>query len=289
MDLVLAEDDDLIVIAADDDRIGVLPSRIEPEVEMLATGAGQPPTPERIVVLGWNHRAPMIVKRLDEYVAPGSAVEIVHSEPRGSVAAELKDQLTNLAVSWKTGDPSHRAVLSRLELESCDHVIVLAKSHTVRPGDADTATLLTLVHLRDLARRHGYRYSIVTEIEDIRNRHLAQRDSADDFIVSDEIVSLMLAQVSEDPSLNEVLSTIFDAAGAEIYLRPAASYVALGHEVTYATVVEAARGRGETAIGYRSGADTRNVAQNFGVHLNPPKTEARRWSDHDHIVVLATS
>ena len=287
--MVLAEDDDVIAIAGDDDRITVLPSRVEPDLAVLTTGAGETPAAERILVLGWNSRAPIIVKRLDEYVAPGSAVDIVESQPKGRLAAELKEQLTNLAVTWKTGDPSHRAVLTKLALDSYDHVIVLAQAFEDQAKDADTATLLTLVHLRDLAKKNGYRYSIVTEIEDIRNRHLAQRDSADDFIVSDEIVSLMLAQVSEDPSLNEVLTGIFDAAGAEIYLRPAATYVALGHEVTYATVVEAARRRGETAIGYRSGSHTRDMAQNYGLHLNPPKLDARRWTHHDRIVVLAGS
>ena len=64
---------------------------------------------------------------------------------------------------------------------------------------------------------------------------------ADDFIVSDRLISRLLTQVSENKQLNAVFTDLFDAEGTEIYLKPAADYVTPGREVTYATIVEAAR------------------------------------------------
>ena len=51
-------------------------------------------------------------------------------------------------------------------------------------------------------------------------------------------------------ALGAVFEDLFDADGAEIYLKDASTYVATGESVDFFTVVEAARRRGEIAIGY---------------------------------------
>ena len=53
---------------------------------------------------------------------------------------------------------------------------------------------------------------------DLRNRALAEVTHADDFIVSDRLVSLLMSQVAENAQLNAVFADLFDAAGSEIYL-----------------------------------------------------------------------
>ena len=89
---------------------------------------------------------------------------------------------------------------------------------------------------------------------DLRNRALAEVTHADDFIVSARLVSLLMAQVSENTQLNAVFADLFDVAGSEIYLRPAREYLEPGVEVTYATIVASARRRNEVAIGVRTQA-----------------------------------
>ena len=106
---------------------------------------------------------------------------------------------------------------------------------------------------------------------DLRDRALAEVARADDFIVSDRLISLMLAQVAENKHLNAVFGDLFDPEGSEIYLRPAADYVALDRPVPFATVIEAARRRGEVAFGYRIGGRSEDAAAAYGVSLNPSK------------------
>src|SRR5436190_16525664 len=86
---------------------------------------------------------------------------------------------------------------------------------------------------------------------DVRNRALAEVTQADDFIVSDKLVSLMLSQISENKELNALFADLFRDEGSEIYLKPAKNYVNPGQAVNFYTVVEAARRRNEVAIGYR--------------------------------------
>ena len=66
---------------------------------------------------------------------------------------------------------------------------------------ADTRTLVTLLQLRQLAEATGHHINVVSEMADERNRALAEVTRADDFVVSNQLVSLMLAQASENAHL----------------------------------------------------------------------------------------
>ena len=289
MDTVIESGDHVIAIAADDDKV-VLPAQpvAAPEVGKIVEAAPEVGAPERTLVLGWNSRAPQIIRQLDEYVASGSSVDVlVERDEAGEAAVALRSALRNLTVGAWDGDSTDREVLESVDPGSYDHIILLADDGAADPDEADTRTLVSLLHLRDLATTRGYDYSIVTEVLDSRNRELARSTSADDFIVSDELLSLLLAQISEEAALADVLTGLFDSDGSEIYLRPAADYVAEGSHTSFSTVVDAARRRGETAIGYRSAADSGSADGTHGIRVNPPKSSTREWAAADKVIVLA--
>ncbi|MCZ0982590.1 hypothetical protein O1L60_36875 [Streptomyces diastatochromogenes] len=145
---------------------------------------------------------------------------------------------------------------------------------------------MTLLHLRDIEERLGDPYSIVTEMNDDANREVAQVTKADDFIVSTKVISLLLTQLTENRDLYEVFTDLFDPEGSEIYLKPASHYVVPGAEANFATVVEAARREGETAIGYRL-ARHGEEAPGYGIFLNPPRAAPLVLGPEDAVVVLA--
>ena len=138
-----------------------------------------------------------------------------------------------------------------------------------------------------MADKLGVELNVVSEMLDDRNRELAEVTNADDFIVSEKLVSLMLSQVSENEQLTDVFGILFDSTGSEIYLRPAELYVKPGTEVDFYTVLEAARRVGETALGYRIDKFAHHADENYGVHLNPVKTDRITFAHGDRIVVLA--
>ena len=122
---------------------------------------------------------------------------------------------------------------------------------------------------------------------DVRNRSLAEVTRADDFIVSDRLISLLLTQISENKELNAVFTDLFDSDGTEIYLKPASDYVRPGREVSYATVVESARRYGQVAIGYRIRSEAGDAGRAYGVHVNPRKSVAVTLAEDDKVIVLA--
>jgi Trk K+ transport system NAD-binding subunit len=281
-------DDRLIVIAADDDRI--TPGGL---VTAVADADLHEPAPvaelsERTLFLGWNRRAPAIIRQLDRYSPPGSKVTVVAAPGLARPDLEaLADELDCLRLEHRAADSADRTVLDELDVAEYDHVIVVCYTDALDVPRADARTLMTLLHLRDIAAADGRRLSIVSELLDLRDRALAEVARADDFIVSDRLISLMIAQVAETPQLNAVFEDLLDPEGAEIYLKAAGDYVVEDRPVPYAAVVEAARRRGEVAIGFRLQAEAADPGAAYGVHLNPPKHQQLTFRAGDRVVVLA--
>lgn len=286
--IALSEDDDTIQLSVYATSLTTGPSLIPVNEQVIRSSrVPQKSPPEKCLILGWNRSGAIIVRELDNYVPKGSLLTIV-ADVYG-IEKQLKAQsikLKNQKLDVREGDTADRALLDRLHIHEYNHVIVLAYS-TLEPQQADARTLVTLLHLRDLAGRDATPFSIVSEMLDLRNRELAEVTQVDDFIVSDHLISLMLAQLSENPELFSVFKDIFDPEGAEIYLKPIGDYVATGTPVNFYTVVEAARRRGETAIGYRTASESRDVGRAYGIHTNPPKSRETTFSPADKVIVIA--
>jgi hypothetical protein len=122
---------------------------------------------------------------------------------------------------------------------------------------------------------------------DIRNRQLADITSADDFIVSDKLLSLLMSQVSENKYLMRVFEDLFDADGSEIYIKPAREYVQVGEPMNFYTILESAARKNEVAIGYRVISKSRNADEQYGVVLNPKKSDTFTLSIDDTVIVLS--
>ena len=289
MDSRIEKGDQVFVIAEDDDKIqlsGV--SRIPLDESLIrVSGEASRPKPERALILGWNRSGATIIRELDNYVAKGSQVKIVSDifDLEKQLHAEMGD-LKNQTVTVEEGDIRDRSLLEKLEASEYDHVIVLAYNH-LEQQEADAITLITLLHLRDIAERDETPFSIISEMLDLRNRELAEAAKVDDFIVSEHLISLMMTQLSENAELLGVFTDMFDPEGAEIYLKPISDYVVTGKPVNFYTITEAARRRGETAIGYRIMSESRNADKAYGVYTNPKKAGSTIFSPDDKLIVIA--
>jgi hypothetical protein len=280
----------MLILIAEDDSAIALCENAGPEIDAGVIRKPRPRTEksERTLILGWNDRAPTMIAHLDRYVPPGSEVTVV--APEGARPTTRFDELAHQTVDVRTGNTSDRRTLDGLGVSSYDHVIVLSYSDDESGGDdADSRTLVSLLHLREIAERSDRSFSIVSEMLDDRNRELAEIARADDFIVSDRLVSLMMCQVSENKEYAAVFEELIDPDGSEIYLKPADEYVEPGVPLSFYIVVEAARRRGEIAVGYRVKAEAGDPRKFYGVRLNPAKSQRIEFAEGDKIIVLAES
>ncbi|SDL54118.1 Trk K+ transport system, NAD-binding component [Glycomyces sambucus] len=278
--------DKLILIASDDSAIRLDGSRPVIDESAIIARAEPKHRPERTLILGWNAKTRMVLEQLDQYVAPGSVTDVVTDHPDAAEAIrKIGPTMRVQGLNFKQDDTTDRLLLESLKPGTYDHIIALC-SDDVPPQLADSKTLVTLLHLRDMSQRANTRFKVVSEMADDRNRTLAQVTQADDFIVSDKLISLLLTQTAENPHLSHVFGNLFSPEGSEIYLKPADHYVRPGVPVNFYTVAESARRRGETAIGYRVVAEAQQ-APSYGVHLNPDKSVQMMLQASDKIVVLA--
>jgi len=290
MDSVIEKDDQIFALSADDDTIRIVATSGLVQInEAVIRSSREPfhPKPEKCLILGWNRSGTTIVHELDNYVPSGSQVTVVADvygieKQINAHGGQLKNQKLNV----KEEETTDRNLLDSLEIEDFDHVIVLAYS-TLDQQEADAKTLVTLLHLRDIAEKDETPFSIVSEMLDLRNRELAEATQVDDFIVSEHLISLMMSQLSENSELFDVFTDIFDPEGAEIYLKPASDYVSLGEPVNFYTVVEAARRRGETTLGYRLVSEAKDAGKAYGVHTNPKKSAQVVFTAADIVIVIA--
>ncbi|WP_327092320.1 potassium transporter TrkA [Nonomuraea sp. NBC_01738] len=264
--------DQLILIAPDDSAIKLTgaPPVVLPETIRAPRPSRREPT--RTLILGANSRRTRILRELGPYLAPGSEIHLA-----GSPAPDLPGML----LTSKECDTTSRVALEALGLGAYDHTIVLSDD-AYDAQKADARTLVTLLHLRDM--RSGS--AIVSEMNDERNRRLAEVAEADDFVVGGKLVSLLLTQLAENRHLAQVFDHLFSHRGSEIYLKPVGDYVVTGGPVTFATLIEAARRRGETAIGYRLAAAS-GLAPSYGVVLNPGKSQPMTFTADDRVIVLS--
>jgi ion channel POLLUX/CASTOR len=287
MDTLLFADDRIIAISEDDDTL--IPSTTAPpapDMARIIQASKVEPVPERTLILGWNEKTEAVIRELDNYVANGSKITVIRgwSEDEASMAAA--SALTRQRMALVTGDIASLATLEWARVADYNHIIVMSDTR-LPVQEADAQTLICLLHLRNIAEAADKDLSIVSEMMDMRNRALAQVARADDFIVSDALVSLMLSQLSENKHLDRVFRSLFSAEGSEIYIRPAHDYIAIGEDVDFHTVLEAAARRGETAIGYRIVADGGDAAKGFGVKVNPTKSQRIAFAAADQLIVLA--
>jgi len=288
MDTRIEPGDSIFAIAEDDDKIQLMSSRLTLEENLIQrSGNRSKPKPERGLILGWNRSGSIIIRELDNYVAKGSELLVV-SDVDGLESQIQREvgKLKNQKLKVMEGDIRDRALLDELGVTEYDHVIVLAYSH-LDVQDADAITLVTLLHLRDIAEKDETPFSIISEMLDLRNRELAEAAKVDDFIVSEHLISLMMAQLSENAELKDVFTDLFDPEGSEVYLKPISEYVTTGEAVTYSTVVEAARRRGETAIGYRIMSEVHDAEKSYGVRTNPKKSEKVTFASEDKLIVIS--
>lgn len=290
MNTIIQKGDQIIVISEDDDTIKLsnLANYAINEQAIVSAFTRMVREAEKTLILGWNDHAINIIKEIDCYVSPDSLVTVVcdfkeAKEVLEKAAVSISNQKTELIMA----DIKDRNVLQGLVEKNYKHIIILSNDTYTDIQKADADTLITLLQLRDISEKTGFKFSVVSEMLDVRNRKLAEITKVNDFIISDKIVSLLLTQVSENRLLNSVFADLFDADGSEIYIKPITDYIKLENTVNFYTIAKAASKRNEIAIGYKLSAEENDAAKNYGIYINPAKSKMISLTPDDCLIVIA--
>ena len=285
---VLATGDALIGIAQDDSMFSLDTAPVEWSPTTARAWEPLAKERERTLLIGWSSLAPRMCREIDRHVAPGSEIHLLIDRPDEEVdAIRMATTLDNQALTIHVGDPvAQAAVHDALDAGPFNHVLLLSEHESFDRDEADARTLLALLHVHSHGANGRGPDNVVAELLDPNDVELTGSVDNRDFIVSQRLIALLMAQLSESPQLEPVFADVFDADGATIAMHPASRYVAPG-PTTFRAIVEAAREWDAVAIGYRSAAALgRPGTIGQGLRLNPPKDDPVTLVDGDAILLI---
>jgi len=289
-DYLLKEGDQVIVIAQDADKIDYLLNDDSIIDENLIVNKKSYLEPEKILIINSNRLISLIITKLDKYVIDGSSIDLFNHNNEQLEKEKMNiNNLENASINFMSGDPTVYNELEKINLMQYDHIVVLSDFINHGAMNADARNLITLLHARDILRKSDRKITIVSQMMDERNRAVADQARADDFIISEKLISQYMAQISENKFLFPLFNELFTNEGGEIYFNNIKDYVKTGVKTNFYTLVKAASLRNESAIGYRKSALHYDAGENYGVKMNPDKDEEILIDSDDQLIIIASA
>ena len=296
---VLGSGDEILIVAEDDSTIEFRKSPVAEPRDLPLDLRRLETRREKLLMLGWSPKAKIIISEYAEYVTEGSSVTVVLNAPTPETLAQisqLNEEVEDLTIELVRANAFEQDQLIALDPFSYDDIMVLPHglNSDTNPERIDTETIVLLLLLRGLKNQilesgKTITTKIVTEVLDSTNHSLIHQAGVNDFIISNRMVSMMFAQMSEEPDIKLVYDDLFQEDGSEMYVKPIDLYFdSLPATATFADLMLLAQKRdGEVCIGIKIGAKSGDADQNYGVNLIPPKTESFELREGDALVVVA--
>ena len=294
LDYQLAEDDDILIVADDDSTIEFVRKPVATPRDFSPVGGRMKQNIEKELILGWTPKAPIVLEQYADYVKDDSQIDIMLHNPEKHVLEEIEklNKESDIQIQVIEKDRLNTNDLLSVEPFKYDNIIILAVgSEYADVKNIDSENIVTLLLLREIFKEHPEESSstkLITEVLDSQNYTLMSCAGVKDVIISNRLISMMLAQISESRDIRRVYDDIFEEAGSEIYLKPANIYFDnFEDKYSFADMMRVAQNRQEVCIGVKIKAEETDMGKNCGVQLIPLKNTVYKLQPDDCLVVLA--
>ena len=288
------DDDELIIFAEDDSTIFYFNEPVfQPKVDKIPSSEMKPRS-HRIALLNWTTKTGIILEKLCSYLPEGSELCTFVSAilPEMDILkSSLSESYPHINISIKEVDLNDLEKLDELEPQEFESILILSPGGaTIEEMDAYVISLL--IRIRQILISKSNKWpKLITEVMDSDNIDIILNSGVEDFMVSNQFVSQIMAQVSEEPLALDVYDDLFQAEGSELYIKPASFYFDFsGQEsltMPYGECVQAAQLRNEVIFGLQIHEDQKNKEKMFGIILIPDKKDEFTIRKEDGLIALA--
>jgi ion channel POLLUX/CASTOR len=292
---ILQAGDEAIILAEDDSTIHFYPEPVITPCKLDYANERMKPLIEKYLIFGWSTKSPIVVDEYGCYLKSGSVIDI--AVPK--ITTEIETQFLQIAerhpeiqMHIYQVDALSPEFPTQLSPESYDNVIIMAgQANDVEEIDSETITiLLKFRHYFELLQDRTGRVvntQVISEIMDSENVEIFQHTGVKDFVISNQFVSKLMAQISQDPRVNQVYDILFKAEGSEIYLKPLPLYLEqFPVSVTFADLMLAAQNRSEICFGVKLNT-MNNSNDSTAYFIIPDKDTIFEMGLDDELIVLA--
>lgn len=286
-------EDQLIILAEDDSTINFESAQIYRAKELQLIDKKLEQKKKNILILGWHNVAEIFISESEDYLEEGSKFDIYFNNPNQDFqnrAEELKKLYPGFEIKLIDSNPLKMETLSEINPFKYDNIVILSQElNDNRADKIDSDTLIILLLLRKLKSNLGQtKTKIITQVLNSDNQEIITQTDVDDFIISNKLITMILAQLSENPLIMKFYEDIFSEDGSEIYVKSANLYLdEFPIQTTFGELIGLADQRNEICLGIRKGSESKNAKENFGVQLNLKKNQAIELEANDFLVVLS--
>ena len=295
----------LIVIAEDDDTYE--PQDIyEGDVDIVPEPIPVVGDPENILFCGWRRDVRDMLLLLDTMVAPGSELHMLNEKENGPgerTALLLDDgfdvnELNNMSLVHWAGNSAVKRHLIPIPLNNYSTIMILADQS--RENDmmhSDSHSLSSLLLIKDSQEKEALdaklayiqsagaqadeptplKCAVVCEILDTRTQETISKNEkvslSSDFVQSNQMVSQILAMVSEDRNVKSILGQLLGASGANITVTGSKFLCEPDEELSYWQLQKRCIAMDKTLLGYQGHVGNEETV------INPKDKEVPKFWD----------
>ena len=196
--------------------IGILTTGIEAKLDSLRKGRSRVIEKDQTIILGWSEQIFTIIEELIEANSnrKHACIVIMGNHDKSEMDDAIRERITDMKTTrivTRQGNPIDIDDLEIVSLNTSRSIIII-------PED-DIRVIKTILAITNNPNKRSEPYNIVTVLRDPENIQVAQiaGNNQAEIILSDTLISRIIAQTCRQPGLSTVYTELLDFSGDEIY------------------------------------------------------------------------
>ncbi|MEX2604910.1 MAG: hypothetical protein WD361_11930 [Gracilimonas sp.] len=293
LDMKVDKTDRLILLAKGMDDVKIEPEALK-KVKALGTELEVKERPKadnysgttKLLVLGWNHHIPALVKELGTYENEEFQITFASLRPledRHSAIDHILSSGDNITCTHLLADFIRESELRAVEPYKFDHILLVSSDKMADEEEADARTIVGYTLLEELLETSDKRPHVVMELTDPGNEILI-KDFRSETIIGPLILSNLLATIAMRRELYCVYNELFTVGGAEIIFRDLSEYNLQPGVLKFKDLEKHITEYQDTVLGVY----IPNGEKESELSLNIPRNQSVKLTEQIKLVVLST-